>query len=67
MDVWLGHFAVQQKLTEHCKSTIIKKILKKCSGETHWGVSALPGTRGPELAWRPATKPAHAFTTAPCQ
>ena len=28
--VWLGHFAVQQKLTEHCKSTIIeKKILKK--------------------------------------
>ena len=22
--VWLGHFAMQQKLTEHCKSTIIK-------------------------------------------
>ena len=21
--IWLGHFAVQQKLTEHCKSTII--------------------------------------------
>ena len=27
--VWLGHFVVQQKLTEHCKSTIIKKKLKK--------------------------------------
>ena len=25
--VWLGHSAVQQKLTEHCKSTITK--LKK--------------------------------------
>ena len=25
--VGLGHFAVQQKLTEHCKSTIILKIL----------------------------------------
>ena len=24
MDVWLGQFAVQQKLTEQCKSTIIK-------------------------------------------
>ena len=23
----LGHYAVQQKLTEHCKSTMIKKIL----------------------------------------
>ena len=23
VDVWLGHFAVQQKLTEHCESTII--------------------------------------------
>ena len=22
----MGHFAVQQKLTEHCKSTIIKKF-----------------------------------------
>ena len=30
--VWLGHFVVQKKLTEHCKSTIIEKIkiLKKC-------------------------------------
>ena len=26
--VWLGYFAVQQKLTEHCKSTIILKIKK---------------------------------------
>ena len=29
---WLGHFAVQQRLTQHCKSTIIKikfKINKK--------------------------------------
>ena len=26
MNVWLGHFAVQQKLTEHCKSTIIKNL-----------------------------------------
>lgn len=25
----LDNFAVQQKLTEHCKSTIIKKIGKK--------------------------------------
>ena len=25
MYVWLGHFAVQQKLTEHCKSSIIQK------------------------------------------
>ena len=24
--VWLGHFAVQQKLTEQCKATIIEKI-----------------------------------------
>ena len=24
--VCLGHFAVQQKLTKHCKSTIIEKI-----------------------------------------
>ena len=23
---YMGHFAVQQKLTEHCKSTILKKI-----------------------------------------
>ena len=23
--IWLGQFAVQQKLTEHCKSTIVKK------------------------------------------
>ena len=30
MYVWLGHFAVQQKLTGHCKSTIIeKKSFKK--------------------------------------
>ena len=29
--VWLGHFAVQQKFTEHCKSTILqfKKFFKK--------------------------------------
>ena len=25
----LGHFSVQQKLTEHCKSTIIKIFLKE--------------------------------------
>ena len=24
VNIWLGHFAVQQKLTEHCESTIIK-------------------------------------------
>ena len=24
---WLGHFAVQQKLTDHCNSRVIKKIL----------------------------------------
>ena len=27
MYVWLGHFAVQQKLALHCKSTIIKNFL----------------------------------------
>ena len=27
--VWLGHFAVQQKLMEQCKATIIKKVKKK--------------------------------------
>ena len=29
--IWLGHFAVQQKLTEHCTSTIAEKnkTLKK--------------------------------------
>ena len=27
--VRLGHFAVQQKFTEHCKSTIKKKTKKK--------------------------------------
>ena len=27
--VWLGHFAVQPKLKEHCKSTIIKIFFKK--------------------------------------
>ena len=26
MYVWLGHFGVQQKLTEHCESTITEKI-----------------------------------------
>ena len=25
----LGHFTVQQKLTEHCKSTTIKKFLNR--------------------------------------
>ena len=25
INVYLGHFAVQQKLTEHCKSTITEK------------------------------------------
>ena len=27
--VWLGHFAVQQKLKEHCKSTVLHFKLKK--------------------------------------
>ena len=26
--VWLGHYAVQEKLTQHCKSTLIKKKKK---------------------------------------
>ena len=26
MCMWLGHFAVQQKVTEHCKSAIAEKI-----------------------------------------
>lgn len=29
MDVWLGHFAGQRKLTEHWESTVRKKGLKK--------------------------------------
>ena len=29
IDVYLGHFAVWQKSTEHCKSTIIKNEIKK--------------------------------------
>ena len=28
--IWLGHFALQQKLTEHCKSTIYIYILVPC-------------------------------------
>ena len=36
--VWLGHFAVQQKLTEHCKATLIKKKKVKKRG----GGSVLP-------------------------
>ena len=50
MYVWLGHFAVQQKLTAHCKSTIIEKILKKIFGglfraipEAHGGSQARAG------------------------
>ena len=31
MDVWLGYIAVQHKLTEHCKSTIIKHCKKRDS------------------------------------
>ena len=27
--VWLGHFAVQQMLAQHCKSVILKKIENK--------------------------------------
>ena len=27
-----GHFAVQQKLTEHCKSTVIENFFQKRSG-----------------------------------
>ena len=26
MDVWLAHFAVQQKLTDHCKSTTRRNL-----------------------------------------
>ena len=29
IDIWLGYFAVQQKLTEQCKSTIIKQMFLK--------------------------------------
>ena len=37
MYVWLGHFAVQQKLAQHCKSTIIKnkKQTKKAKSVPH--------------------------------
>ena len=31
--VWLGHFAVQQKLVQHCKSTILQ--LKERKKETN--------------------------------
>ena len=29
--VWLGHYAVQQKLTQHCKSTVLYKEKKNVS------------------------------------
>ena len=32
----LGHFAVQKNLTEHCKSTIIKKILNGVPVMAQW-------------------------------
>ena len=44
--IYLGHFAVQQKLAQHCKSTIIKKnkgkkILKRQIPDLH-GICILP-------------------------
>ena len=30
---WLGHFAVQQKLAQHCKSAVLKKKKKKAGEE----------------------------------
>ena len=53
MYVRLGHFAVQQKLTEHCKSTIVlkKKIhrfnvtrAQKMKGRVHQGESGEAGS-----------------------
>ena len=38
--VWLGHFAVQQKLTEHCKSTIIQNLKRKLK-EMQWALGGL--------------------------
>lgn len=34
MCVWLGLFAVRQNLTEHCKSTKVKKLKEKKKRET---------------------------------
>ena len=48
----LGHFAVQQKLTKHCKSTIIKKLKNRRSlvaqrltnmTSIHEDVGSIPG------------------------
>ena len=30
---WLGHFVIQQKLMEHCKSAIIKTFKKIAKGD----------------------------------
>ena len=44
---WLGHFAVQQKLKEYCKSTILKKLKKEKTTHMVAGVttSSLPQRR----------------------
>jgi len=33
--VWLIHFAVQQKLTQHCKATVLQYKLKKRERDGH--------------------------------
>ena len=33
--VWLGHSVVQQKLAQHCKSTLLNKKIKKPKKPTH--------------------------------
>ena len=48
--VWLGHFAIQQKLTDHYKPTIIEQIKilknKKERKKERWGVGG--GREGKE-------------------
>ena len=51
----LGHFAVQQELTEHCKSTVIKNEKKFCTG-------ADPGFGGLSYKARNST-----LGSGPCQ
>ena len=38
IDLWLGHFEAQQKLTEQCKSTVIfqKNLKKERKEKTEW-------------------------------
>ena len=42
--IWLNHFAVQQKLTQHCKSTILQKIEKINHAKIGYQMNSMAGT-----------------------